>query len=74
VRIAKCKDQMGGQGLSTETHDTHMESLWTMAMTKHMHKSALAQKRSAVRTAMQNKFAGERVCRFCSPEVIWLCD
>jgi hypothetical protein len=69
----KCKDQTGGQGLLTESHDTCMESVWTMvAMTKHMQKNVLAQKRSAVRTVMQNKFAGERVCRFCSQEVIWL--
>jgi hypothetical protein len=43
----KCKDQTGGRGLSMESHDTCMESVWTMAMTKHMQKNAPAQKRSA---------------------------
>ncbi len=70
----KCKDQIGGQGLSTEGHDTHMESIWTMAMTKHMQKNALAQKRSAVCTVMQNKFGGEWVPEFGSREVICLCN
>ncbi len=70
----RCSDQIGGQGLSTEGHDTHMESIWTMAMTKHMQKNALAQKRSAVHTVMQNKFGGEWVPEFGSREVICLCN
>jgi hypothetical protein len=69
----KCKDQLGsGTGLSTEGHDTYMESVWTMAMTKHMQKNALAQKRSAVYTVMQNKFSGKFVPSFCSDEVIYI--
>ena len=43
----RCRDQIGGRGLTTETHDTYMEAVWTTAMTKHMiQKNALAQKRS----------------------------
>jgi hypothetical protein len=55
----KCKDQTGGQGLSRDSHDTHMESIWTMAMPKHVQKNALAQKRSAACTVMQNKVGGK---------------
>lgn len=59
---SKCKEQIGsGQGLSALSHDTYMEMVWTMAMTKHIQNTALAQKRSAVYTVMQNKFAGELV-------------
>jgi hypothetical protein len=61
----KCKDRIGGQGLSPVSHDMYMEAVWTSAMTKHIQKNALSAKRSAVYTVMQNKFAGESVpsCR-----------
>jgi hypothetical protein len=65
----KCKDQIGGQGLSTGSHDTYMEAVWTNAMTKHIQKNALAQKRSAVYTVMQNKFSGKSVSSFFSDKV-----
>jgi hypothetical protein len=52
----------------------HGVNFWTMAMTKHVQKNALAQKRSAVCTAMQNKFGGEWAHRFCFHEVGCLCD
>jgi hypothetical protein len=71
---SKCRNQIGARGSSVENHDTHMESIWNMAMTKHMQKNALAQKRSAVHTVMQNKFAGELLRRFCSSEVLCLLD
>jgi hypothetical protein len=56
---SKCKDQIGGEGLSAAGLDTYMESVWTLAMVKHIQKNALAQKRSAVYTVMQNKFTGK---------------
>jgi hypothetical protein len=54
----KCKNLIGGRGLTTESHDTYMEAVWTAAMTKHIQKIGLSQKRSAVYTVMQNKFSG----------------
>jgi hypothetical protein len=43
-----------------ETHATYLEAVWTMAMTKHIHnKNALAAKRSAVYTVMQNRCSGK---------------
>jgi hypothetical protein len=65
----KCKYQIGGQDLLTGGHDTYMEAVWTNAMTKHIHNNALAQKRSAVYTVMQNKFSGTSVLSFFSDEV-----
>ena len=56
---SKCRDHIGGPGLSTANHDTYMEAVWTSAMVKHIQKNALAQKRSAVYTVMQNKFTGK---------------
>jgi hypothetical protein len=59
---SKCKEQIGsGQGLLVLSQDTYMEMVWTMVMTKHIQNTALAQKRSAVYTVMQNEFAGELV-------------
>jgi hypothetical protein len=55
----KCNDQLGGQGLPPVSRDTYVEAVWTDAMTKHIQKNALAQKRSAVYTVMQNKFSGK---------------
>ncbi len=62
----RCRDQIGGQGLTTETHDTYMEAVWTSAITKQLQKNALAQKRSAVYTVMQNKFSGMLAKDYCS--------
>jgi hypothetical protein len=55
----KSNDLTGGQSLSRESHDTHMEAVWTDGLTKHMQKNALAQKTSAACTVMQNEFSGE---------------
>jgi hypothetical protein len=66
----KCGDQIGGIGLSAAGHDTYMEAVWTSAMTKHIQKNALAQKRSAVYTVMKNKFAGKSVPNYCSDRFI----
>ena len=54
----KCKNLIGGRGLTPESHATYMEAVWTAAMTKHIQKIGLSQKRSAVYTVMQNKFSG----------------
>ena len=55
----KCKDQTGGMRLARDARDTCLEVVWTDGLTKHTQKNALAQKRSAVHTVMQNKFAGK---------------
>jgi hypothetical protein len=55
----KCKDQIGGVGLVRENRDKYMEAVWTDALTRQVQKNALAQKRSAVYTVMQNKFTGK---------------
>jgi hypothetical protein len=55
----KCKNVLvGNRGLVGESRNTYMQAVWSMAMTKQMQKNALAQKRSAVYTVMQNKFGG----------------
>jgi hypothetical protein len=62
----RCRDQIGGRGLTTEPHDTYMEAVWTTALTKQLQKNALAQKRSAVYTVMQNKCSGKLAWVDCS--------
>jgi hypothetical protein len=52
----KCKNQLGGVG---QNRDQYMEVVWTDALTKQIQKNALATKRSAVYTVMQNKFSGK---------------
>jgi hypothetical protein len=68
----KCKDKLGGQGLSVEGHGTYMEAVWTSATTSHIQRDALAQKRSAVYTVMQNKFSGESIPSCCCEQVDYL--
>jgi hypothetical protein len=58
----KCKDQIGGQGLSMASHDLHMETVWTLAMTKHVQKNALAQKRSAGESNPTSVPTGHMTC------------
>ena len=53
----KCENQIGAAGLTKANHNTYMEAVWTLI--KQIQKNALAQKRSAVYTVMQNKFSGE---------------
>ena len=60
----KCKDQLGGQGLATVSCNPYVEAVWNDAITKHIQKNALAQKRSAVYTMMQNKCSGKLVQSF----------
>jgi hypothetical protein len=72
----KCRDQIGGMRLAREGRDTHLEAVWTDGLTKHIQKNALAQKRSAVCTVMQNKFAGKSeykassMTRFTSTNIV----
>jgi hypothetical protein len=60
----KCKDKLGGQDLPAVARDTHVEGVWTDALTKHNQKNALAQKRSTVCTVMQSEFSGESAHSF----------
>jgi len=61
----RCKHRIGRTGMMAGVnHDTYMESCWTLAMSKHVQKHALAQKRSAVYTVMQNRFAGKSKANF----------
>jgi hypothetical protein len=56
----RCRKLLSGnRGQASDGQDTYMEMIWIMAMTKHVQKNALAQKRSAVYTVMQNKFVGK---------------
>ena len=57
----KCKNQIGDVGLSIASHKTYMEAVWNDALNKRIQKNALAQKRSAVYTVMQNKFSGKSI-------------
>ena len=55
----KCENQIGAAGLTKASHNTYMEAVWNAALIKQIQKNALAQKRSAVYTVMQNKFSGK---------------
>jgi hypothetical protein len=54
----KCNDRVRSWSLTEENRDIYIEALWTTSVTKHLQKSALSQKRSAVYTVMQNKCSG----------------
>ena len=56
---SKCTNKVGGSGSATGEHLVYVEGIWVTAITMHLQKTALAQKRSAVYTVMQNKFGGE---------------
>ncbi len=72
--IKCCDGRIGFKTMTDVERERCMEKIWMTAMSKKLQKKALVQKRSATHTAMQNKFAGNRVCRLCSPRVSWLCD
>jgi hypothetical protein len=42
--------------------ERHMEKIWMRALNKKVQQKALVQKRSAIYTVMQNKFAGNLHC------------
>ena len=57
--LNRCRDRIGGRSLTDQSRNDYMEALWTTGMTTHLQKNALAAKRSAIYTVMQNKFSGE---------------
>jgi hypothetical protein len=71
--LNKCKDRIGGRSLTDQNYNDYMEALWTTGMTKHLQKNALAAKRSAVYTVMQNKFSG-KCCSSLRLLVLFLVD
>jgi hypothetical protein len=42
--------------------ERHMEKIWMRALNKKVQQKAFVQKRSAIYTVMQNKFAGNLHC------------
>jgi hypothetical protein len=60
----KCERQLAAHITTTTNRDLHLQGIWTDALTKHTPKNALAQKRSAVCTVMQNKFSGKSAIIF----------
>jgi hypothetical protein len=56
--IKCCHGRIGLQTMTEAEREKHMEKIWMRAMNKKIQKKALAHKRSAVYTVMQNKFAG----------------
>ena len=57
--IKCCEGRVGLQTMTTVERDRHMETIWMRALTKKIQKKALVQKRSAIYTVIQNKFAGK---------------
>ena len=55
----KCTNQLGEVGQHPEARKTYIEAVWNAALTSQVQKHALAQKRSALYTVMQNKFSGK---------------
>ena len=68
----KCKNQIGEAGLNAASHKTYMEAVWNASLTKQIQKNALAQKRSAVYTVMQNKFLGNKITSFSCEQVSFM--
>jgi hypothetical protein len=60
----KCERQLAAHIATTTNRDLHLQGIWTDPLTKHAQKNALAQKRSAVCTVMQNKFLGKSAISF----------
>ena len=62
---SKCSGVLGNRTVGPEAKETYLQNVWTTAMTRNVQKNALAMKRSAVYTVMQNKFSGtcEWVCQ-----------
>ena len=50
--------RIGLQSMTEVERRTHMEKIWMQALNRKIQKRALVQKRSAIYTVMQNKFAG----------------
>jgi hypothetical protein len=71
--LNKCEDRIGGRSLTDQNYNDYMKALWTTGMTKHLQKNALAAKRSAVYTVMQNTFSG-KCCSSLRLLVLFLVD
>ena len=56
--IKCCKGSVGLYTMTVEERETYMEKIWLRGLNKKLQKRALAQKRSAIYTVMQNKFTG----------------
>ena len=54
-----CHGRIGNQTMTHVERDSYMEKIWMKALTKNIQKKALVQKRNAIYTVMQNKFAGK---------------
>ena len=57
--IKCCTDRIGLQSMTVVERRKHMEKIWMQGLNKKLQKRALVQKRSAIYTVMQNKFAGK---------------
>jgi hypothetical protein len=53
-----CDGRIGLQTMTEVVRERYMERIWMRAQNKKLQKKALVQKRSAIYTIMQNKFAG----------------
>jgi hypothetical protein len=56
--IKCCHGRSGLQTMNDVVRESYMEKIWMKALTKNIQKKALVQKRSAIYTVMQNRFAG----------------
>ena len=56
--IKCCKGRIGLQTMTEVERERYMEKIWMRALDKKVQQRALVQKRSAIYTVMQNKFAG----------------
>ena len=54
-----CDGRIGFKTMTDVERERCTEKIWMTAMNKKLQKKALVQKRSATRTVMQNKFAGD---------------
>jgi hypothetical protein len=61
--IKCCYGRIGSQTMTEVERERYMEKIWMRALNKKVQQKALVQKRSAIYTVMQNKFAGKRHCR-----------
>jgi hypothetical protein len=57
--IKYCKGRVGLQTMTEVERERHMEKIWMRTLNKKIQKKALVQKRSAIYTVMENKFAGK---------------
>ena len=63
--IKCCQGRIGLQTMTEVERERYMEKIWMRALNKKVQKKALVQKRSAIYTVMQNKFAGKFHTRKC---------